>query len=274
MPPAHHQPVKDIPPAVADGELYDVPKPTHIVNDDTVYDVPQPIATIVAPAAVVPDNQTGQELYDVPPTRPVAVQEDQPIVQSEEIYDCPKPLVGLDWADNKTTPATLPLSLDAALETLSRLDAEVTSALSNLLSFWRLAVGGDWAELQLRVLRLRASLQELCDFARGAIGNAAHRIQNGVDDQDVALRLARLLRPLQDANTIVQKTSQSWTDLFVATSRRRPNSATNGELEQLMACCCHLGDDMRQVMTTTYTAVERNTFSGRHFGELGETELV
>lgn len=266
VPPSNHQPVRDAQTAsrAIQEEVYDVPKPT-IVADDSVYDVPQPTAV---PSSVVPDI-AGQELYDIPPTRPVAVQEDQRITlptlppppeqQSNETYDCPKPLGG-DWADKIS--ATLPLSLDAALETLSRLDAEVTSALCNLLGFWRSAVGGDWAELQLRVLRLRASLQELCDFALGAIGNAARRIKNGINDQDVAVRLARLLRPLQDANTIVQKTSQSWTDLF-ATSRRRPNSGTNGELEQLLACCRNLGDDMRQVMTTHL--VERDRFQQSFF---------
>ena len=259
-------------------ELYDVPTSNHLVKEtvpqasqpiqEEVYDVPKP-----ATAAAVPENETAYDipspptivteeivgqLYDIPaPSRPITSQENQttshPTPQppiGEDTYDSPKPLLG-DWTDKVSNASTLPLSLDAALETLSRLDAEVSSAISNLLSFWRAASasGGDWAELQLRVLRLRASLQELCDFARGAIGNASQRVKNGVGDQGVTIRLIRLLRPLQDANAIVQKTSKSCMDLF-ATSRRRPNSENDAELDQLLACCRNLGDDMRQVMTT------------------------
>ena len=229
-------------------EVYDVPKPPAVVvpENEMAYDVPPP------PTIVTED--VGQ-LYDIPPSRPIVAKPENQTISNptpscdpgEDTYDSPKPLL-VDWAD-KVSNATLPLPLDAALETLSRLDAEVSSAISNLLSFWRAASGGDWAELQLRVLRLRASLQELCDFARGAIGNASQRIKNGVGDQGVTIRLIRLLRPLQDANAIVQKTSQSCMDLF-ATSRRRPNSENDAELDQLLACCRNLGDDMRQVMTT------------------------
>ena len=233
-------------------ELYDVPTSTQVKEttavQEEVYDVPKP-AALPADAATLYDvpppavpSVSSEEIYDIPPSSRPIVEEASP---AGETYDCPKPLI--DWATDKVTAATLPLSLDAALETLSRLDAEVSSAVSNLLSFWRATSIGDWAELQLRVLRLRASLQELCDFARGAISNASQRIKSGLDDQGVAVRLTRLLRPLQDANAIVQKTSQSWTDLF-ATSRR--HSGTDAELDQLLACCRNLGDDMRQVMTT------------------------
>lgn len=258
-------------------ELYDVPTSNHLVKEavqqqasqpiqEEVYDVPKPATAAVPenetaydippPPTIVTEEIVGQ-LYDIPaPSRPITSQENQttshptpPPQIGEDTYDSPKPLLG-DWTDKVSNASTLPLPLDAALETLSRLDAEVSSAISNLLSFWRAAAsGGDWAELQLRVLRLRASLQELCDFARGAIGNASQRVKNGVGDQGVTIRLIRLLRPLQDANAIVQKTSKSCMDLF-ATSRRRPNSENDAELDQLLACCRNLGDDMRQVMTT------------------------
>lgn len=238
VPPPTHQPVKEAALPASQPiqeELYDVPKPTTttVADDDTaVYDVPP-----TAVPAVTEDNSL--QLYDIPQNRPVA---DKWIIPTEN-YDSPKPLLDLSGKAS----STLPLCLDAALETLSRLEAEVSSALCNLLSFWRSASGGDWAELQLRVLRLRASLQELCDFGRGAIGNASQKkMKNGVDDQGIAIRLTRLLRPLQDDNAIIQRTSQSWTNLF-ASSRRAFNSENEGELDQLLACCRNLGDDMRQV---------------------------
>lgn len=274
VPTSNHQVVKEALPASQpiQEEVYDVPKPAAAVvpESETAYDVPPPPTVVTEDAGQ--SQQQQQLVYDIPPSsRPIVASARLPAGSSqqqqqqqtishptpceqpgEDTYDSPKPLLG-DWTDKvSSSNATLPLPLDAALETLSRLDAEVSSAISNLLSFWRAASGGDWAELQLRVLRLRASLQELCDFARGAIGNASQRLKNGVGDQGVTIRLIRLLRPLQDANAIVQKTSQSCMDLF-ATSRRRPNSENDAELDQLLACCRNLGDDMRQVMTTITT---------------------
>lgn len=249
VPTSNHQVVKEILPSshAIQEEVYDVPKPAaaFVPADEAVYDVPPPTVTSI--------TEDSGLVYDIPPARTiVATQENNRIVSHPTLsqhggdtYDSPKPL-SVDWTD-KVSSATLPLPLDAALDTLARLDAEVSSAISNLQSFCRAASGGDWAELQLRVLRLRASLQELCDFARGAIGNASQRIKNGHGDEGVTIRLIRLLRPLQDANTIIQKTSQSWTDLF--TSRLGNNNES--ELDQLLACCRNLGDDMRQVMITT-----------------------
>lgn len=210
-------------------ETYNVPRPAEPVEPDQadIYQIPPPPVATKEATPPIESEPVGQ-LYDViPPARPLTVQ--------QETYDSPKPLINLS-----AKASTLPLSLDSALETVKRLDAEVSSALSNLLTFWQTASSVDWAELQLRVLRLRASLQELCDFARGAIGNAVRR------DDSLAVRLARLLRPLQDANAIVQKTSQSWTDLFALNNRRRPWN--NGDLDQLLACCRNMDEDMRQVI--------------------------
>lgn len=217
-------------------ELYDVPVQRDAKEPQETYDVPKPIVA---------------DVYDVPRGR-------DPADVIEETYDNPR---------SEPAKVTLPLALDAAMETLSRLDAEVSSAVTNVLA--SPPSEPDWAELQLRVFRLRGSLQELCDFARGAIGNAAERIKSGVGDEGVGVRLARLLGPLHNANGIVQRASHAWTDL-VATSRRRPDS---GEFEQLVACCGSLGDDARQVSAAAlsmlhialfFKRLERESFVTRH----------
>jgi len=205
-------PTKDV--VVASSDLYDVPKT--LPSDPMLYDVPAARVQALQP----------QDTYNVPPPSPAAK---------------PHP----DWGSTQ-----LPLTLDSALETLNRLDVEVSSALTHFFGVWRQG----WAnvqqtELQLRVLRLRASLQELVDFARGAIGNACH-LKSG-DDQ-VAIRLSRLLRPLQDANSIVQKTTYSWTNLLAFNARRKPNGGPD-QLDQLVACCKNLGDDVRLVTTFIQT---------------------
>ena len=95
-------------------------------------------------------------------------------------------------------------------------------------------------EVQLRVVRLRSSLQELVDFAKGAIANAC-QLKSG-DDQ-VAIRLSRLLRPLHDANAIVHKTTYAWTPQNFHSGRK----ASGPLLHQLVACCANLPDDVRLV---------------------------
>ena len=223
-------------------ELYDVPAQRDFKEPQETYDVPKPSAAIAPEETYdVPPPAVATDVYDVPKARDPPASAPDVI---EETYDNPR---------SNPAKVTLPLAFDAAMETLSRLDAEVSSAVTNLLAAW--PTESDWEELQLRVFRLRASLQELCDFTRGAIGNAAQRIKSGVDDEGVGIRLVRLLVPLRNANNIVQKASHAWTDL-VATSRKRPDSA---ELGQLVACCKNLGDDMRQVSSRISQQTARNS---------------
>ena len=241
--------LRDPAPPAADHCLYDVPAPTCSQAEPPLYDVPAsavPCPSGSSAHSVEAVHTDAQDTYDVPPPS-----SGQAVTTDSDTYDWPKPQAhdlgstydaprSLDLGEIKSS---LPLSLDSALETLERLDTEVSSALVHLFRLWRgqEAALGDiqQTELQLRVMRLRASLQELIDFAKGAIGNAC-QLKSG-DDQ-VAIRLSRLLRPLQDASTIVQRTSYSWT----VNARRRPNSGPN-ELDQLVACCRNLNDDVRLV---------------------------
>ena len=139
-------------------DVYDVPR---TAND--TYDILPPTKDVVAPCS---------DVYDVPKTL---------VTDANDVYDIPaarvQPIQPPETYDVPTVQ--LPLTLDSALETLERLDVEVSSALSQLFGVWRQG----WAnvqqtELQLRVLRLRASLQELVDFSRAAAGNAAHLKSN------------------------------------------------------------------------------------------------
>ena len=228
-------PTKDV--VAASGDLYDVPKA--LPCDPTLYDVP---------AARVHVQHAQHEQYAQDQKDQQSQEDQQDRLDPQDTYDVPQPSSAIklqpDWGSTQ-----LPLTLDSALETLSRLDAEVSSALAHFFGVWCLG----WAnvqqtELQLRVLRLRASLQELVDFARGAIGNACN-LKSG-DDQ-VAIRLSRLLRPLQDANAIVQKTTYSWTNLLAFNARRKPNGGPD-QLDQLVACCENLSDDIRLVKSLNH----------------------
>lgn len=210
--------------------LYDIPPSTssHIrLPDETTYDVP-PTPCSLPSLPTTPQRSVACDSYDSPKTKPY--------FDTGLTYDVPK---SLEMSDIKSS---LPLELDAALETLARMDQEVCSSLSHLLGLWRHGEVQQ-TELQLRTLRLRSSLQELVDFAKAAIGNAS-QLKSG-DDQ-VAIRLSRLLRPLEDAIGIIKKTTNNWSSAFGVNGRRRPNCWTE-EFDQLKACCRNLGENVRLV---------------------------
>ena len=266
MPKTHNLIVEetyDVPPAakeVPQGpvELYDVPKTVTAVKATPataeLYDTP-PAARRTSDIDLHPTPQAPsvdpQETYDVPPTSNL-VNRLNAMRIANETYDSPKApaAVPFRWPADDVRPGTeqirasLPLELDSALECLERLELEVTGSLSHMLGLWRYGGEGiQQTELQLRAMRLRSSLQELMDFAKGAIGNAVN-LKSG-DDQ-VIIRLSRLIRALQDANAIILKTTNSWSATMF-TARRRTSPGGPDELDQLKACCLNLGHDARLV---------------------------
>lgn len=93
-----------------------------------------------------------------------------------QVYDVPPP---------NPVPRELPLELSSALETLARLETEATSAVSRLLGFvvpnWRSreSLEPRLLDVKLAVVRLRASIHDLAEFAEGALGNAAKAPDKG-----------------------------------------------------------------------------------------------
>ena len=269
-------PVYDVPPSLAAynktdaADVYDTPPPfsgrqgaagavaaaknllsaRDVASQETTYDVPP---SMVAFRPVYDGSAAHDVTYDSPKPQPP-----QRVFRVVPPANASSPLAGNAAAaanniNNQTAKrsldgmadikASLPLELDAAMETLVRLGQEVTSSLSHLSALWNGVGRVQPTELQLRCMRLKSSLQELVDFAKAAAGNAS-RLKSG-DDQ-VAIRLVRLLRPLCDANCIVQKTTSGGSQ---AAWRGPPPPAAGpaDQLDQLKACCQNLVHDVRLV---------------------------
>lgn len=103
----------------------------------------------------------------------------------------------------------LPLDIDSAMELLVKLQQEVHSATSRLLSF----VHSSWRErgelepklydIRLGCHGVQATLQEFVDFGQGALANSAK-----ADDKKLVKKLSQLLEPLQGSKKSVNKCLQ------------------------------------------------------------------
>ncbi|KAF5303995.1 hypothetical protein FQA39_LY01780 [Lamprigera yunnana] len=163
--------------------------------------------------------QPAQQLYDVPPANP----------QMKE----------------------LPLELSFALDSLEKLQSEVTSAISKLLSFvipnWRTRerLEGTIMDIKLSVMRLRTSLQDLAEFGEGALGNATR-----ATDKNLATKLMPLIMAIRTSDRLVQEAAEQlqihdW-NIDVLARTDNDGKVIPDALEQLIACAKSLTEDVRQ----------------------------
>lgn len=131
--------------------------------------------------------------YDVPRPHPRGP---QLVLQPPQHYDVP----------TSQSLKELPLELSSALENLERLQTDTTSAISKLLSFvgpgWRSRekLAANVMDVKLAVVRLRTSLQDLAEFAEGALGNAAR-----ASDKNLASKLLPLVTALRNSNVLIRE---------------------------------------------------------------------
>lgn len=151
--------------------------------------------------------------YDIPRRNPLPVRRPAydvslpPLQEQEQRVGVPASIPASIVAK---IPKELPLELSSALETLARLQAQTTAAISRLLSF----VVPNWRnrdklepvvmELKLAALRLRTALHDLAEFGEGALGNATRS-----EDRGLALKLRPLVRALRDANKLIHDSSET-----------------------------------------------------------------
>lgn len=75
--------------------------------------------------------------------------------------------------------------MNSAIENLERLEGEITTAISKLLSYadpgWREKDKLDpkLMDIKLAALRLRSSLNDLSEFSEGVLGNALNAADKG-----------------------------------------------------------------------------------------------
>jgi len=156
------------------------------------------------------------------------------------LYDVP-PTVTKDVA----TPTALPLELTAALETLSRLEAELQASTGKLLGF----VGPNWRcldsieskalDIKLSTHRVRTALQDLLRFAEGALGNAINS-----PDKGLAPKMNTLLRHLKTSDSIINAALEmiDWGNI----ARDDSSAEAPDALDKLITVTKELPDNSRQ----------------------------
>ncbi|CAB3374731.1 Hypothetical predicted protein [Cloeon dipterum] len=246
----------------ADCSSYDVPRPhvpvqlpqppPQLQHQQQAYDVPQPRGA-VSPASSISSLATNDSCsqYDVPPppvkTRSSATPTPQPANTASHVmnpamllYDVP-PTVTKDV----TTTAALPLELTAALETLSRLEAELQASAGKLLGFvapnWRCldSLEPRVLDLKLAAHRVRTALQDLLRFGEGALGNAIN-----APDKGLAPKMNTLIRHLKTCDSIITAALEmiDWTAVF----RDDASAEAPDALDKLIAVAKELPDNCRQ----------------------------
>lgn len=251
--------------------------PTNLSNRSSLsqpqdlYDVPPGEVRRVVPFDTSLNSMVNieQELYDVPTNNaPAVLNVTPPPKLSEGVYDVP-PQVTRDVAFPKKEDVKLqrlssssldsvtiiegkelPLELDAAMDTLVRIQQQVHAAITKLFSHvtssWRKKENIDVKvyDIKQACTHLRTVLQEFVHFAQGALVNSTH-----ASDKTLSKKLSKLVRPLTDCNDIIQKAGQSLEEC--GWQMYKPEDplalATPDELDQFVACSRSANDDVRQV---------------------------
>ncbi|XP_038609548.1 breast cancer anti-estrogen resistance protein 1 isoform X1 [Tachyglossus aculeatus] len=271
--------VYDVPPPAGKGgpaptpcgarEIYDVPPGLRklatggpLSTPQDVYDVPRDLALGCSRAASV--EAEGECVYDVPPqvdreARPGAdakrlsasstgsnrsnlSSSSLDVGPARESATLKPPVAGQE---------PLPLDLDTAMEALVKLQHGVSGSVAHLMSF----VCGGWqspeqVEPQASGLReavegVRASVRELLEFARGAVGNAAHS-----SDRSLHAKLSKQLQKMEDVYQALVKHSQALDSCHWATSALvagGPPAGAADDLDRFVTCSRGVPDDTKQL---------------------------
>ncbi|KAB0392406.1 hypothetical protein E2I00_020220 [Balaenoptera physalus] len=218
LPPSNHHAVYDVPPSVSK----DVPDGP-LLREET-YDVPPAFAKAkpfdptrhpLVLAAPPPDSPPAEDVYDVPPPAP-------------DLYDVPPGL-------RRPGPGTL-------------YDQGVSATVAHLLDLVGSAGGcGGWRstsepqeppaqDLRAAVAAVHGAVHELLEFARSAVGNAAH-----TSDRTLHAKLSRQLQKMEDVYQALVAHGQA------LDSSRGGLGATPEDLDRLVACSRAVPEDVKQL---------------------------
>lgn len=251
--------VYDVPPSQLAGkpqaeaqEIYDIPSSLH---QGDVYDFPRERPPVA--------EESGDYVYDVPPQ----VVRDAAGATTEELTVKIKRLSASSTGSTRSNLSTssldtvpvrdstvpsrlLSLDLDQAMERLSRLQQDVDTSASMLMSF----VSGDWRspaqmDANLPSIRrasecLRTSVRELLEFSRGAVANAAQ-----ATDRTLQAKLSKQVQKMDEAFQGLVKHSQALDTLGWAPAALPAPAANSGgdDLDRLVMCARAVPDDTKQL---------------------------
>ncbi|XP_037372054.1 breast cancer anti-estrogen resistance protein 1 isoform X1 [Talpa occidentalis] len=264
----------DVPPAFAKAKPFDptrhplvlaAPPPDSPPTED-VYDVPPPAPDLydVPPGLRRPGPST---LYDVPRERALPPEVADGSIADDGVYSVPPPAEREAPADAKrlsasstgstrssqsassleaAVPGREPLDMEVAMEALSRLQQGVSATVAHLLDLVGSATtSGAWRsnpepqeppaqDLRTAVAAVQGAVHELLEFARSAVGNAAH-----TSDRTLHAKLSWQLQKMEDVYQTLVAHGQ-------ALDSRGPG-ATAEDLDRLVACSRAVPEDAKQL---------------------------
>uniref|UniRef100_A0A2K6KQB6 BCAR1 scaffold protein, Cas family member n=1 Tax=Rhinopithecus bieti TaxID=61621 RepID=A0A2K6KQB6_RHIBE len=233
--------VYDVPPPAPD--LYDVPPGLRRPGPGTLYDVPR---ERVLPPEVADGGAVDNGVYAVPPPaeREAPADGKRLSASSTGSTRSSQSASSLEVAG----PGREPLELEVAVEALARLQQGVSTTVAHLLDLAGSAGGtGSWRnpsepqeplvqDLQAAVAAVQSAVHELLEFARSAVGNAAH-----TSDRALHAKLSRQLQKMEDVHQTLVAHGQA------LDAGRGGSGATPEDLDRLVACSRAVPEDAKQL---------------------------
>ncbi|XP_054856577.1 breast cancer anti-estrogen resistance protein 1 [Eublepharis macularius] len=243
--------VYDVPPAANKGvpeaqEIYDVPPGLRKLASQEVYDVPRELP-------VGSKDGEGDYIYDVPPqVDREGKTSDGKRLSASSTGSTRSNLSSssLDMVPVKEAPdKELHLEQGVAMETLARLQNNVSTAVSYLMSF----ISGSWrspeqmeaqaAHIQGAAESVKGALRELLEFARGVVSNAAQ-----ASDRSLYSKLSKQLQKMEEVYQALLRHSQALDSCGWAPSALVPGKpGAPDDLEHLVMYSRGVPDDTKHL---------------------------
>ncbi|KFO73404.1 Breast cancer anti-estrogen resistance protein 1, partial [Cuculus canorus] len=258
------QDVYDVPPAAGKGapeptlshEIYDVPPSLKKLGGSAfpsqeVYDVPRDLH---APGKGSLDME-GEYIYDVPPQVDREAKGTDTKRLSASSTGSTRSNISTSSLDvvpvkepAKGAGKEFSLDLDAAMETLAKLQHGVGGAVSYLISF----IGTNWrspehmeanaARIRGAAEDVRTALRDLLEFARGAVGNAAQ-----ASDRSLYAKLSKQLQKMEEVYQALARHGQALDACHWAPSALAGGKPGTDDLEHFVMHSRGVPDDTKQL---------------------------
>uniref|UniRef100_A0A8B9NQH2 BCAR1 scaffold protein, Cas family member n=1 Tax=Accipiter nisus TaxID=211598 RepID=A0A8B9NQH2_9AVES len=256
--------VYDVPPAAGKGvpepplthEIYDVPPSLKKLGGSAfpsqeVYDVPRDLH---APGKGSLDTE-GEYIYDVPPQVDREAKGADAKRLSASSTGSTRSNISTSSLDvvpvkepAKGASKEFSLDLDAAMETLAKLQHGVGGAVSYLMSF----IGANWrspehmeanaASIRGAAEGVRTALRDLLEFARGAVGNAAQ-----ASDRSLYAKLSKQLQKMEEVYQALARHGQALDACHWAPSALASGKPGTDDLEHFVMHSRGVPDDTKQL---------------------------
>lgn len=256
--------VYDVPPVAGKGapelplshEIYDVPPSLKKLGGSAfpsqeVYDVPRDLH---APGKGSLDME-GEYIYDVPPQVDREAKGTDTKRLSASSTGSTRSNISTSSLDvvpvkepAKGAGREFSLDLDAAMETLAKLQHGVGGAVSYLMSF----IGANWrspehmeanaASIRGAAEGVRTALRDLLEFARGAVGNAAQ-----ASDRSLYAKLSKQLQKMEEVYQALARHGQALDACHWAPSALAGGKPGTDDLEHFVMHSRGVPDDTKQL---------------------------